>query len=60
VIEDGIHVGDDAMFVGFIHRGFEFILGTVLGADAALLIKLSKIPDVVDVISDAVLRHINE
>jgi hypothetical protein len=60
VVQDGVRIGDDTMLMGFIDSGLEFGLGPVLGANTAFLVKLAEIPDVVDIISDALLKWTNE
>lgn len=56
VIHDCIDVGDNPVFRSGINRLFQFLLGTPLGTLGAFLLKLSKIPDVVAVVSTRLPR----
>ena len=52
VVENCVNVDDYAVLSCLLNHGHKALLGSVLGRNSALLVKFSKIPEVVDIIAN--------
>lgn len=52
MVEHGVDISDDTMFLGSFHSSEEFFLGSIFRANTAFLVKLAEVIQIVDVVAN--------